>query len=141
MSIRTWVLSVFRGFFLYHQSSLEFRAKVLAPMVSACIDDISEYDFSTLKEIIKEIYPNDKKREDVLLQITKEYINIILRNPTVNYDELIRDILSEVKIKKELVKKINLEHLQKLIKENLPENKSLLQQRLYEFFESLKQTQ
>lgn len=137
MSVKTWIISSFREIFLYHHRSLEFRAKVFALMIAACFTKEKECNYNELKEVANNIYPNDKKRQQVLIHTTKEYVQKILSNPKYGFDEYIKDINLEVKTKKDFIKKIDLEDLKKFINNDIPEEKRILQLRIYEFFENL----
>lgn len=137
MSIKTWLISSFREIFLYHHRSLEFRAKIFALMMAASVDSLKECDFKELKNIANEIYSNDKKRQDVFVHTTKEYIYKILNNPKFGFDDFIKEIDLEIKVKKEFINKINLDHIKRFMKDNIIEDKRILQVRIYEFFEGL----
>ncbi|MFV0481825.1 MAG: hypothetical protein ACK5LP_07560 [Campylobacteraceae bacterium] len=137
MSIKTWFFSSFREVFLYHHRSLEFRAKTYALIMAPLVEDIKEYDFALLRDVANETYVDDKKRQEILVHTVKNYIAVILKGKCTIYDEFIKDILLDVKMRKELTKKVNLEQLKRFFGENLPEDKMLLQKRIYEFFENL----
>ena len=137
MSIRTWLISSFREIFLYHYRSLEFRAKIFALIIAAGTNEKKEYSLERLKEVASEIYVDDKKRQEVLIRTTKEYICKILNNPRFGFDDFVKDVDLNVKIKKELIDKINLDHIRRFVKDNISEDKKILQLRVYEFFEGL----
>jgi hypothetical protein len=135
MSIKTWFLTAFREPFLYHYTSLEFRAKVFALIIAPSYESAKEYDYKLLKEIAAEIYEGDRHRQGVFLNIVKEYIATILRNPSVAYDEIVKEINRKVKNNKKLAEKINIEHLSRFLNTDINEDKRLLQQRIFEFLE------
>ncbi|MDR0468066.1 MAG: hypothetical protein LBG67_04360 [Campylobacteraceae bacterium] len=137
MSIRTWLISSFREIFLYHYRSLEFRAKIFALIIAAGTNEKKEYSLERLKEVASEIYVDDKKRQEVLIRTTKEYICKILNNPRFGFDDFVKDVDLNVKIKKELIDKINLDHIKRFVKDDISEDKKILQLRVYEFFEGL----
>lgn len=137
LGLKTWVISSFREIFLYHYRSLEFRAKLFALVIAAGINDIKEFDFKELKVVASEIYPQNEKRQEIFLHATKEYIERILANPKLGFDDFVKDIDFETKVKKELKEKINLEHIKRFLKEDIVEEKKILQLRIYEFFEEL----
>jgi len=137
LSIRTWLISSFREIFLYHYRSLEFRAKIFALIIAAGTNEKKEYSLERLKEVASEIYVDDKKRQEVLIRTTKEYICKILNNPRFGFDDFVKDVDLNVKIKKELIDKINLDHIRRFVKDNISEDKKILQLRVYEFFEGL----
>ncbi|MDR2342443.1 MAG: hypothetical protein LBD84_05335 [Campylobacteraceae bacterium] len=135
MGIKTWFLTVFRELFLYHYKSLEFRAKLFALIIAPGYESTKEYDRKILKEIAEEIYKSDKHRQGVFLNLVKEYMTTILRNPSIAYDEIVKEINRKTKMDKNLAKKINIEHLNKFLRTDIGENKRLLQQRIFEFLE------
>lgn len=137
LGLKTWIISSFREIFLYHHRSLEFRAKILALMVASPMEYEKDCDIQTLQDVIKEIYPDDKKRQDVLMHTTKEYIYTLLKNPKTSYDDFIKDIDLEVRVKRELIKKIDIEQLKRFIRSDVCEERGFLQLRVYEFLESL----
>ncbi|MDR3346675.1 MAG: hypothetical protein LBS73_05835 [Campylobacteraceae bacterium] len=134
MSIKSWFLTSFREIFLYHYRSLEFRAKVFALIIAPSCESAKVCDFTTLKKVAEEIYA-DRHRREVFLNIIKEYIAVILRNPATAYDEAVRDINRKVKIDKNLAKKIDMSHINRFVKADLSEERRLLQQRITEFLE------
>ncbi|MDR0407466.1 MAG: hypothetical protein LBH45_00885 [Campylobacteraceae bacterium] len=140
MSIKTWFLTTFRESFLYHYTSLEFRAKVFALIIAPSYEDTKEHDCKLLKEIAADVYEGDKHRQDVFVNIIKEYITIILKNPSVAYDEIVKEINRNVKTDKKLSKKINTEHLKRFLKTDISEDRRLLQQRIFEFLEEQSKT-
>jgi hypothetical protein len=132
---KTFFLSFFREFFVYHHKSLEFRAKLFASMiVSNKIDDSCEY--IVLKKIAKEIYKDDEYRIDVLVHTTKEYVNKIIQDNSLDIDCLILDIDRELKKHKRFVDKINMNHLRSFYACAGDEETVLLQTRILEYYES-----
>lgn len=134
-STKTFFLSFFRELFVYHHTSLEFRAKLFASMIASNqIDNNCEYDI--LKKIAKEIYKDDEYRVDVLVHTTKEYVNKIIQNDSLDIDHLILDIDKEMRKHKRFVDKINMNHLRSFYACNGDEDTILLQTRILEFYES-----
>lgn len=127
-------LSLFRELFVYHHRSLEFRAKIFAAII--CINpQVDEKIYDTVKKIGEEIYGRDKKRTEILVRTTKEYVKKVSTNNGLNLDELIIDIDKIVKNNKRYVNKINLNHLKRL-QEKEENDIKLVQQRIIEFAES-----
>lgn len=134
-SAKTFFLSFFRELFVYHHTSLEFRAKLFASMIATNkIDNSCEY--KVLKKIAKEIYHDDEYRVDVLVHTTKEYVNKILQNDSLDIDCLLLDIDKEIKKEKRFSDKINMDHLRSFYSCNGDEETILLQTRILEFYES-----
>ena len=134
-STKTFFLSFFRELFVYHHTSLEFRAKLFASMIASNkVDNSCEY--IVLKKIAKDIYKDDEYRVDVLVHTTKEYVNKIIQNDSLDIDDLIVDIDKELKRHKRFVEKINMNHLRSFYACNGDEDTILLQTRILEFYES-----
>ena len=132
---KTFFLSFFRELFVYHHKSLEFRAKLFASMiVSNKVDDTSEYII--LKKIAKDIYKDDEYRIDVLVHTTKEYVNKIIQDNTLDIDRLILDIDRDMKRNRRFVDKINMNHLRSFYACGGDEEVALLQTRILEYYES-----
>jgi len=134
-STKIFFLSFFRELFVYHHTSLEFRAKLFASMIASNqIDNSREY--VVLKDIAKEIYRDDEYRVDVLVHTTKEYVNKIIQNDSLDIDHLILDIDRELRRHKRFIDKINMDHLRSFYACNGDEDTILLQTRILEFYES-----
>ncbi len=112
--IKGWFLSFFREVFVYHNSSLEFRAKLLAAMIGAN-QHMDECELKILETIAKEIYPEDEARVDVLVRTTKEYVKKIIEKNGLELNELIKSIDKELKEEKRFCEKINIERLSRLL--------------------------
>jgi len=134
-STKTFFLSFFRELFVYHHTSLEFRAKLFASMIASNkIDNSCEY--KVLKKIAEDIYKDDEYRVDVLVHTTKEYVNKIIQNDSLDIDCLLIDIDKEIRKHKRFVEKINMNHLRSFYACNGDEETILLQTRILEFYES-----
>jgi hypothetical protein len=133
MGVKTWLLTVFRELFLYHYKSLEFRAEIFALIIAPSCKSVKECDFETLKKTASEIYKNDLHRQGVFLNIVKEYMAIILRNAPTSYDEAVKDINHKVRTNKSFAMKINIEHINRFLRNDISEEKQILQQRIVEF--------
>ncbi|CZE46171.1 hypothetical protein [Campylobacter geochelonis] len=132
MSLKTHLLSVFRGIFVFHHRSLEFRAKIFAAMLLAKKEIVND-DYKKLIKITKEIYKNDNARVGILINTVKEYVKMAETYKNFSLDTLLKDIDKELKVHKRYASKINFEHLRMLISTE-DEDDALVQQRVYEFF-------
>lgn len=133
MGLKSYLLSVFRGAFVYHHRSLECRAKFYAAMLAAK-DEVDTTDYENVKNIGKEIYKDDYRAE-VLAHTTKEYVDKIKKHNTATLDGLLLDIDKQLKTQKRFVKKINLKELKELISKDKTGNPNATQTLVYEFFE------
>lgn len=132
MSYKLHFLSIFRELFVPHYRSLEFRAKIFTAMLIAK-NSILDSDYQEIEEIAKDIYKDDKKRIHILVQTVKEYVEKATQASKLNLDILLKDIDYELKMIKRYVKKIDFEHLRRLMI-NSDEMDAIFQQQVYEFF-------
>ncbi|OQX73556.1 MAG: hypothetical protein B6D59_05220 [Campylobacteraceae bacterium 4484_4] len=134
--IKVWFLSFFREIFLYHHSSLEFRAKLLALMIGAN-RQIEACEKEILQQIAQEIYPDDQARVDVLVSTTKEYVKKIIENNELDLNELILNVDKELSQVKRFVKKIDIGQLKRFLRcSERDEETQLIQQRILDFLEN-----
>ena len=132
MSYKLHFLSIFRELFVQHYRSLEFRAKIFTAMLIVK-NSILDSDYKEIEEIAKDIYKDDKKRIHILVQTVKEYVEKATQASKLNLDILLKDIDYELKMIKRYVKKIDFEHLRRLMI-NSDEMDAIFQQQVYEFF-------
>jgi hypothetical protein len=134
--IKGWFLSFFREVFVYHNSSLEFRAKLLAAMIGAN-QDMDDCELDILESIAKEIYPDDEARVDVLVRTTKEYVKKIIDKNGLELNELIKSIDRQLKEEKRFCDKINIERLSRLLEcSDGDEETQLTQTRILEYLQN-----
>ncbi len=135
-SIKGWFLSFFREVFVYHNSSLEFRAKLLAAMI-ATNQHMDECEIKILENIAKEIYPDDEARVDVLVRTTKEYVKKIIEKNGLELNELIKSINRELKEEKRFCEKVNIERLSRFLEcSQGDEETQLTQTRILEYLQN-----
>ncbi len=126
-------LLFFRDIFVYHNSSLEFRAKLLAAMIGAN-KEIDKCEEEILEKIAKEIYPDDPARVDMLIDTTKEYVQKIIRDNELELNELIKHIDKVLKEEPRYIEKINLARLSRFFQcTKKDEDNYIIQQRILEF--------
>lgn len=136
---KSFFLSFFRELFLYHHTSLEYRAKLFAAMIASNPTD-NGCAYEVLKKVAQEIYKDDEDRIEVLVHTTKEYVDKIVKNNSLDIDHLLLDIDKEGKINKRFIEKINLQHLRSFYCEGDDESTNILQTRILEFFENQTKT-
>jgi hypothetical protein len=138
-SFKRSIVKMFREFLVYHNSSLEFRAKILTLMVSSN-GEICECEKQTLKEIAHEIYSEDAERAQLLIDTVMEYHLKIVTDNGLNFEHLIQLVAKEVKEVKRFCKKIDTHVLMRLhaCLDEEDEEAVLFQLRIIEFLESLK---
>lgn len=124
-------LARFREIFVPSHLSLEFRAKSFAVLIAAK-KQIDPEIWQSLTEISKKVYPHDESRQMILVEACKEYVDRIKKNE-LSLDSLLKNIAFLLRKHPRYAKKIDFERLKLLIDEN--EEDSLVQLRVYEFFE------
>ncbi len=134
--IKGWFLSFFREVFVYHNSSLEFRAKLLAAMIGAN-QHMDGCELKLLDKIAKEIYADDEARVDVLTRTTQEYVKKIIEHNGLELNELIKSIDRELKEEKRFCDKINIERLSRFLEcSKGDEETQLTQTRILEYLQN-----
>ena len=135
---RRKVKKFFREFLLYHNSSLEYRAKVLT-LVVAANEKISECEEKLLMEIACEIYKNDEERCEILVETVKEYFEKIITNNGLDFEHLVFQVEKETRDVKRFSKKIDIDALMKFQTCEMDEEEKLYQSRVIEFLAELKE--
>ncbi len=130
--IKIKFLLFFRDIFVYHNSSLEFRAKLLAAMIGAN-KEIDECEEKVLQKIAKEIYKDDEARVELLIDTTKEYVYMIIRDNELEINELIKNIDRILKQEPRFHEKINLARLSRFFECTKDEENHIIQTRILEF--------
>ena len=137
-SLKRFLYSSFREVFIHHHSSLEFRAKLIALVISADEDyDISE--LNNVKQISLEIYPKDIDRAEALRVTVKEYVEKVRLNNGLDIDLLIFDIIKELKAVPRYAKKIDVDYLENLIEFSHHHDTITYQLRIVEMLGRLKE--
>jgi len=134
--IKNFIYSFFREFLVFHHSSLEFRAKVLAAMISAK-KYIDECEKDLLREIAYHIYKDDEDRAQILVNTTMEYIEKVKDSMNALFvDDLMLDIDKNLKAHSKFYKKIDIEDLKKFLKCKASTDEKLLRLRIIEYFQN-----
>ena len=128
----------FREFLLYHNSSLEYRAKVFT-LVVAANEQISECEEALLMECACDIYRNDEERCEILVETVKEYFEKIITNNGLDFEHLVFQVEKETRDVKRFSKKIDIEMLMKFQDCEMNEDEKLYQLRVIEFLADLKE--
>lgn len=133
---RHFFTSHFREFFVYHHSSLEFRAKLFA-VVAGANEEFSPQEQEIIKAQASKIY-DDPDRVETLLATVIEYIDIIKEDNGLGVDELAKDIDKSLKRNKRFVSKINTEQLLPLLEVQTDQDTQDYQRHIIDFLERLK---
>ncbi len=131
------IKKVFRELLLYHNSSLEYRAKLLTLIVSVN-REISPCEEKLLYKTACEIYNNDEDRAEILVEAVREYFNKIITNNGLDFEHLVFQVEKETKEVKRFAQKINISQLKKFQRCIYNGDDKIYQQRVISFLERLK---
>jgi hypothetical protein len=130
------LFNAFRELFVYHHSSLEFRAKLFALIISVS-DNPGECDYEIVKTAGMQIY-NEEDRANTLALTTEEYVERVRGRDSLEVDTLIQDITQDLKIIPRYSKKINIGQLTPLLGCSSDEDTIAYQKSIIAFLEQLK---
>ena len=129
--------NAFREIFIHHYNSLDFRAKILALIISAHSKPNVE-NFVVVKQIANDIYKDDSDRANLLLLTTKELVDKITQKNTLSTDYLVENIIKNIKLVPRYAKKIDINQLEKFLDLTYDEDTLYYQKHILEFLENLK---
>ena len=129
---------VFRELLLYHNSSLEYRAKILT-LVVAVNGEISECEEKLLYKTACDIYNNDEERSEILVGAVKEYFEKIRTDNGLDFEDLIFQVEKDTKAVQRFVSKIDIVALEKFQECIEEEEDKVYQQRVIAYLAELKE--
>jgi hypothetical protein len=136
--IRRKIKKVFRELLLYHNNSLEYRAKILT-LVVAVNGKMTKCEEKLLYKTACDIYDNDEERSEILVEAVKEYFNKIKMDNGLDFEDLIFQVEKESKAVKRFVSKIDVEALLKFQECLDDEEDRVYQQRVISYLADLKE--
>ncbi len=136
--LRKKIKKFFREFLIYHNSSLEYRAKILT-LVVAVNEKITPCEEELLYQTACNIYNQDEERSEILVDTVKEYFQKIVTNNGLDFEHLVFDVEKETKEVKRFSKKIDIEQLMEFQKCIDDEEDKIYQLRVIEFLADLKE--
>jgi len=136
--LKKQIIKVFREFLIYHNNSLEFRAKIIT-LVMYVDNQNQDCANRVLQAVVKATYPNDINRANFLIDNVEEYIDKIRTNNGLDYQHLIMRIEKQIKHNPKLIDKIDIPIL-KLFKQCIEDEDNLLyHDRVIRFLENIKE--
>lgn len=142
-TIRNHFFSAFREIFVYHHTSLEFRAKIYAVMIASTDEPIHQF-LPSLEEIASEIYA-EPDRAGTLVMTVREFVSAVQAKKTITEQALLSEIIQELRLIPRYAQKIEPEHLLRLQECTQESDSKIYQKRIIEFlserrndFESIK---
>ena len=137
--IRRKIKKVFRELLLYHNSSLEYRAKVFTLVIASTQESLTPCEERILQDIACHIYDKDEERSEILVEAVKEYIDKIITNNGLGFDHLVLQVEKETKAVKRFSKKIDIESLNRFQACITNEDDKIYQQRVIDYLARLKE--
>ena len=130
--------SAFREFFVHHHNSLAFRAKIFALIIAADENAMAE-SYLLIKKLALKTYRGDKQRAIILMNSTREIVEKIFDDNSLNMDTLVENIKQDLKIVPRYANKIDIDSLRCI--SNLTEDLDTAhyQANIIEFLEKLKE--
>ena len=135
--LRRGFFKMFRELLVYHNNSLEFRAKIITLMI-ASDTKINECEEKVLEDIAHKIYDDDSERAELLIDTVKEYYEKIVTNNGLDFEHLIILVRREVKEVKRFRDKIDIKLLKPFIDCHDDEDEKIFAGRIIEFLKELK---
>ena len=136
-NIKNNFFSTFREFFVHNHGSLQFRAKILALIISVN-KDFTQEDYIYVKNIGDSIYKNDEERVKILILSTQELVKKVQDNNGLDTDTLITHIQKELKFAPRYAKKIDVEKLKPLVSLSKDIDTRAYQDNILVFLQNLK---
>jgi uncharacterized protein YpuA (DUF1002 family) len=136
--IKHHFFGAFREFFVHHHGSLAFRAKIFALMIAAN-KKIKIENYILVKELATQIYEKDEDRANLLLLTTKELVEKVKKQNSLDFDRLVSTIQKELKIAPRYAKKIDVESLRAFLAFGSDDDTLAYQENIIEFLEKLKE--
>jgi len=136
--IRRKIKKAFRELLLYHNSSLEYRAKVLT-LVVAVNREITPCEEELLYKTACDIYDNDDERAEILVEAVKEYFEKIITNNGLDFEHLVFQVEKETKAVRRFANKIDVEVLKKFHVCIEDEEDRIYQERVIDYLARLKE--
>lgn len=129
--VKNYFFSAFREIFVYHHSSLEFRAKIYTVLIAGASEPLHHYQ-NTLETIASDIY-EDPDRANALLMTVKEYLNAVNTKKYLGEEALLTDVIKELRTIPRYALKIEPDHLERLRECTHNQDSKIYQERLIEF--------
>ncbi len=136
-NLKHYIFRAFRELLLYHHSSLEFRAKLFAAVIAAN-DKYGECELAIVQETGMALYKDDLNRANTLRLTVEEYLDKIFENNGLAIDELIEDLLWDLKDVPRYAEKISIEHYLKIMACCEDEDTRIYQERIVDLYQRLK---
>lgn len=135
-NLKHYLFRAFRELLLYHHNSLEFRAKLYAALIAAN-EEYTECELNIVQAAGMSIY-SDEDRANALRLTVEEYLDKIVEDNGLAIDELIEDILLDLKDYPRYADKITIEEYDRIMECCHNEDNRVYQERIVALYQRLK---
>ncbi len=135
-NLKHYLFRAFRELLLYHHNSLEFRAKLYAALIAAN-ENYGDCEFDIVQAAGIAIY-NDVDRANTLRLTVEEYLDKIDEDNGLAIDELIEDLILDLKDYPRYADKITIEEYEKIMECCDDEESRIYQERIIALYQRLK---
>ncbi len=135
-NLKHYFFRAFRELLLYHHNSLEFRAKLFAALIAAN-ENHGTCELEIVQEAGLSIY-NDEDRANTLRLTVEEYLDKVEDDNGLAIDELIEDLMKDLKDYPRYADKITIEPYHHIIRCCEDSETIAYQERIIELYQRLK---
>ncbi len=135
-NLKHYLFRAFRELLLYHHNSLEFRAKLYAALIAAN-ENYSDCELDIVQAAGLAIY-DDADRANTLRLTVEEYLDKINDDNGLAIDELIEDLILDLKDYPRYADKITIEEYEKIRECCDDEESKIYQERIIALYQRLK---
>ena len=135
-NLKHYFFRAFRELLLYHHNSLEFRAKLFAALIAAN-DAYGECELNVVQEAGLDIY-SDEDRANTLRLTVEEYLDKIEDDNGLAIDQLIDDLMKDLKDYPRYADKITLEPYEHITRCCRDSENRIYQERIISLYQRLK---
>ncbi len=135
-NLKHYIFRAFRELLLYHHNSLEFRAKLFAALIAAN-EAHGECELKVVQEAGMTIYKDDDRANTLRLTV-EEYLSKVAEDNGLAIDELIDDLIKDLKQYPRYTDKITLEPYLYITRCCKDEESRIYQERIISLYQRLK---
>jgi len=135
-NLKHYIFRAFRELLLYHHNSLEFRAKLFAALIAAN-EEHGDCELKIVQDAGMTIYKDDDRANTLRLTV-EEYLSKVEEDNGLAIDELIDDLIKDLKQYPRYTDKITIEpylHITRCCKD---EESRIYQERIISLYQRLK---
>ena len=135
-NLKQYLFRAFRELLLYHHNSLEFRAKLFAALIAAN-NQHGECELLIVQEAGMVIY-KEEDRTNTLRLTVEEYLDKVKEDNGLAIDELIEDLMRDLKSYPRYADKISIDAYKKIQRCCQDEESRIYQERMIDLYQRLK---